>query len=223
MKKSELQERLGQARLMLIFTPSLAADPLAALEAVLPWVDVIQVRAKSPDETIAGARETHEWTERVLDLLAGARHPDALVIVDDRVDVAAVLQPRGVVGVHLGRDDCPVDAARELLGPDACIGSSTHDMRQLARAAEQSIDYAGFGPIFPTTTKGYERGVGPEAAWIAASSTSLPLFPIGGIDGTNANELATVGRAAVASALLAAEDPAGAARALCGALSGETH
>jgi thiamine-phosphate diphosphorylase len=216
--RGELRARLGDARLMLIFTPSIGEDSLAALEAVLPHVDVVQVRVKEADQACAAARESFLWAERVLDLIAARRAREVLVIVNDRVDVAAVLQERGVVGVHLGQDDTPVGAARAELGADALIGLSTHDMRQLALATEEPVDYLGFGPVFPTPTKGYEQGLGAEAAWIAAKSAPIPVFPIGGIDPTNAGELALVGRAAVASSLLAAPDPGAAARALRAAL-----
>jgi thiamine-phosphate pyrophosphorylase len=76
----------------------------------------------------------------------------------------------------------------------------------------------GFGPIHATATKGYAHGLGAEMAWIAAQSSNLPIVPIGGIDAHNANELARVGRVCVGSAILAAPDPAAAARALREAL-----
>ena len=222
---SEARARLAEARLMLVFTPGLARDPLAALEAALPWVDLVQVRAKEgpggtggPDGTgatgaIAPARECHAWCLRVLELVA-ARGSAALVLVDDRVDVALALAGRGVAGVHVGADDCPLDAARRLLGPEALLGLSTHDARQVAAAQSAPADYLGFGPVFPTATKGYARGLGPEAAWVAAAASLVPVFPIGGIDVPRAAELAPVGRAAVGAAILAAPDPGAAARAI---------
>ena len=63
------------------------------------------------------------------------------------------------------------------------------------------------------------RGLGGEAAWIAAQASALPVFPIGGIELANVSELEGAGRAAVSSAILAAADPARAARELRGALS----
>jgi thiamine-phosphate pyrophosphorylase len=99
------------------------------------------------------------------------------------------------------------------------IGLSTHDMRQVARAQDEPVNYLGFGPLFPTATKGYEHGLGPDAAWIADTASELPLFPIGGIDATNAAELARVGRAAVSTAILDAEDPGRAASEIRGLLT----
>jgi thiamine-phosphate pyrophosphorylase len=149
---------------------------------------------------------------RVLDLLEarGARHIP--VIVNDRVDVAEALRDRGCAGVHLGQDDCPPAIARRRLGPYPLVGLSTHDMTQVVQAGEEAVDFLGFGPIHGTATRGYDRGLGAEPAWIASVATSLPLFAIGGIDATNAAELSRIGRAAVGSAILAAKDPGRAAR-----------
>jgi thiamine-phosphate diphosphorylase len=199
---------------MLLFTPELCARaPLETLAAALPAVDVVQVRVKDPEHPggAAPARELHSWTLRVLELVAARPELDVLVTVNDRVDVACVLQARGLDGVHLGADDAPPELARELLGPDALIGLSTHDYAAVVAASERPVDCLGFGPIWPTRTKGYARGLGAEAAWVASAATRLPLFPIGGVDATRAQELAPVGRVAVSAAILAAEDPGRAA------------
>ncbi len=216
----EQRRRLLDARLMLLFTPELcgARDPLACLEAALPWVDIVQVRIKplhGPNEAraTAEAAATVRWT---LDVLArrAAQASEALIVVDDRVDVARHLLPVGVAGVHLGQDDCPPEVARAFLGRDALIGWSTHSHEQLVESDELPIDYVGFGPIHPTSTKGYEHGIGAEAAWIASLATARPLFPIGGIARENVQELARIGRAVVGSAILGAADPGRTAREL---------
>lgn len=195
---------------MLLFTPQLCGnrDPLDALERTLDSVDAIQIRPKALGCAAPGeARETFTWCVRVLDLLAarGARHIP--VIVNDRVDVARALRSRGCAGVHLGQDDCPVEVAREQLGPEPLIGLSTHDLVQVASAGDMAVDYLGFGPIHETRTRGYVEGIGPERAWIASAACPLPMFAIGGIDATNAADLARIGRAAVGSAILSAPDP----------------
>jgi thiamine-phosphate diphosphorylase len=215
------RDRIARARLLLLFTPAACAqrDPLAVLEAVLPWVDVVQVRPKplgSARRSAAPceAREAFEWTVRVLDVVRARPDLEVLVTVDDRVDVARALQERGCAGVHLGQDDCPAGIAREQLGPGALIGLSTHTLHEVAEADELPVDYLGFGPIHATATKGLEAGLGAETAWIATQATDMPIFAIGGITHTNAGELARVGRAAAASAILGAQDPARAAREL---------
>lgn len=216
----------------LVFSPHAAAgrDPLAALEAAAPFVDIVQVRPKSPESASAlatgsalhrtSARELLEWTLKTLDVLRGARC-EPLVIVNDRVDVARALAERGVDGVHVGQDDAPAHVARAVLGEDALIGLSTHSLAQVVAGQEAPVDYFGFGPIWATATKGYERGLGATAAWVAQHGCDRPVFPIGGVDVERAEELAECGRAAVSSAILAAADPADAARRLRAALESD--
>lgn len=211
---------------MLVFTPEVcgvpsdatdraAAPALERLTAALPHVDVVQVRPKAVGEdgrtALTTARAAYAWTERVLDLIGGA---GPLVLVNDRVDVAAALYAAGCAGVHLGADDCPPSIARTFLGPEPLIGWSTHAAADVARADDEPVDYVGFGPIHATPTKGYDAGLGAEAAWIAAGASSRPLFAIGGIDATNVDQLAQVGRVAVGAAILATDDPGRAAREL---------
>jgi thiamine-phosphate pyrophosphorylase len=226
----QLRLRLADARLMLIFTPELCGerDPATVLAEVLGEIDVIQVRAKSrairsvsgiAEDPAAGARATFELACSVLEIVA--RHPrKPLVLVNDRIDVAMALRERGIAGVHLGRSDLPPREARDLLGEAPLIGLSTHDAIEVVHANEEPIDYVGFGPIYPTSTKSYGEGLGPEAAWVADTGSTVPLFPIGGIDLSRAAEIGTVGRAAVGSGILAAEDPAATAREIARLLGG---
>ncbi len=227
---------------MLLFTPNLVpgvtslpgeeSDPeigraLRALEQALDArsnglasIGAVQLRIKDAHGR-SPARATYTWALRLLDYFAGHPTPP-LFLINDRVDVALALAgtPGGVAvaGVHLGQTDLPIAAARELLGPEALIGRSTHDFAQVVLATEEGANYLGFGPVYATETKGYTRGLGPEQAWIAATATGLPLFPIGGISAANAGELGSVGRAAVSSAILSASDPRIAAAAIGDAL-----
>ncbi len=214
--RDQKREQLRRSRLMLLFTPKLCRGgeerALDVLDAVLPLVDVLQIRIKT------GARDLFDWSQKALDVVASHTGLELPILVNDRVDVALALgaadpdQP--ISGVHLGQGDLPSQDARLLLGNAAIIGRSTHDFAQVVLAAEEPIDYLGFGPIFPTATKGYTQGVGPERAWMADTATHLTIFPIGGINAQNVSELRPVGRMAVSSALLGAEDPEAAARDL---------
>ena len=148
------RQRLADARLLLIFTPDLAAtDPLRALEAAMPFVDIVQVRPKplgdrgpdaSASATITEARAAFAWCEAVLDLRAQLDAQEApLIFVNDRVDVAMALADRGLDGVHIGTDDMPPKAAREVLGDDLMLGLSSHNTRDLARSWDEPIDKIG--------------------------------------------------------------------------------
>ena len=221
-KTLDFKARLRSAQLLLIFTPDLveqergAGSALEVLEACLSHVDVIQVRVKAAGRSSgpSPARELFDWTSRVLDLCDLSNSSAPLVTVNDRVDVALALEPRGCAGCHVGREDMPPTEARQFLGPRLLLGLSTRTPREVVNAEDSELDYLGFGPIYPTTTKDYRSGLGPEAAWVAKEGSRLPLFAIGGIDESNAADLATVGRIAVGSAILSAADPARAAKSL---------
>ena len=208
---------------MLLLTPEVCERaPRGLLEELGDAIDIVQVRPKplGASRGPAPARATFELALEALDVL-GTGENAPLVLVDDRVDVAAALWSRGVAGVHLGADDAPPRVARDLLGPAPLVGLSTHSLQEVVLAEDEPVDYLGFGPVNPTTTKGYEQGLGPERAWVASSAAPRPLFPIGGIDATNADTLAEVGRAAVGAVLLTAERPREVALALRAALSPE--
>ena len=125
------------------------------------------------------------------------------VIINDRVDVALAL---GADGVHLGQNDIPVAAARRLLGNDAIIGFSTHNIEQVKAALDLPIDYLAFGPIFPTRSK---RNPDPVAGLdalrlIKSINGRLPVVAIGGIDQSNLVEvLSAADSAAIISAIVA--------------------
>lgn len=216
------RDKLERARLLLIFTPGLArGDAFKQLAACIEHVDIVQVRPKPVGEAsaITSARDAFELTVRVVELVSKIKaEARPLVFVNDRVDVAKALD---VDGVHLGTEDAPPRVARELLGEDVLIGLSTHDAADIGRSFDEPIDMLGFGPIFATATKGYTSSatsartpMGPEAAWIASESASVPVFPIGGIDASNIDQLDRVGRAAVGSAVLGAADAMASALAI---------
>lgn len=182
------------------------ADVAAA--AARGGAGVIQVRSKP-----VSARELTALTRSVARAVAVA-NPATRVLVDDRVDVAALLMRRGenVHGVHLGQDDVDVRDARELLGPDAVIGLTTGTM-ELVRsvdAAKDVIDYVGCGPFRATPTKDSGRpplGLAAYPGLVAACP--VPLVAIGGVTAEDAADLAAAGVAGVAivRGLMNAADP----------------
>jgi thiamine-phosphate pyrophosphorylase len=113
-----------------------------------------------------------------------ARERGVKIIINDRVDIALALRADGV---HLGQEDLPPDAARRILGPDALIGFSTHNLEQAKRAAHLPVDYVAIGPIFPTATKKSENPpVGLEGLRLLRQSLgSIPIVAIGGITAQN--------------------------------------
>jgi thiamine-phosphate pyrophosphorylase len=130
------------------------------------------------------SRDVVAEAERVGEL---CRTHDALFILNDRADYSKML---GAGGVHLGQDDLPPRAARELLGADAVIGYSTHNVTQLAAAAAEPVDYVALGPVFGTASKRNPDpvvGVGNLREWRAM--VPQPLVAIGGITRANAGDV----------------------------------
>ena len=138
-----------------------------------------------------------EWFKDALACAEHARKHGVTLIVNDRADIAMAI---GANGVHLGQDDMPIGAARELLGRDAVIGLSTHTLEQVEAAARLPIDYIGFGPIFPTTTKSTpDEVVGLDLFNEAHRITpDLPIVAIGGITLDNFQAALDAGATSVA-------------------------
>jgi thiamine-phosphate pyrophosphorylase len=121
----------------------------------------------------------------------------AQLIINDRTDVAKLLD---AAGVHVGQEDLPVSAARDILGPNKIIGFSTHNSVQAEAAARQGIaDYIGFGPIYPTASKERTDPVqGLEGLRLIRSRVSLPIVAIGGITLQTMPDVLAAGADAVA-------------------------
>ena len=144
-----------------------------------------------------------EFYEQAKSAIAVAARRGVQLIVNDRVDVALAVAAHGV---HLGQDDMPPAAARKLLGPDAVVGYSTHNVEQAIAATKLPIHYLAIGPIFATASKTDTAPVlgldGLRA--VRAAIGAFPLVAIGGITHANAREVIDAGANSVAviSALL---------------------
>lgn len=156
----------------------------------------IQLRDKdaSPAEFYAAAA----------DAIAMARGTRVKIIINDRVDIAFALEADGV---HLGQDDLPPDEARRILGANAIIGLSTHNIQQVADATRMPVDYIAFGPVFSTNTKrAPDATVGLRALREArAIAGDRALVAIGGSSSRNVREVIAAGAdsAAVISCVVA--------------------
>jgi thiamine-phosphate pyrophosphorylase len=174
----------------------------AALEA---GVLVIQVREK--DGTARRALEI------AVNLRVATRRFGALLIINDRIDIALACHADGV---HVGQEDLPISLARKLLGPDAIVGLSITDEVQLAGGDAAEADYLGVGAVFPTGSKTDATVTGLDLLAAARASTEAPIVAIGGINAANAARAIRAGAdsLAVISAISAAPEPGYAAAAL---------
>lgn len=131
------------------------------------------------------------------DLVNAASTMDAAIIVNDRADLARM---SGAAGVHVGQEDLAPAAARAIVGPNAIVGYSTHNVEQVQAALAEPVTYLAVGPVFGTRTKatGYEA-VGLELVAAAARlAAERPVVAIGGITLDNARSVLDAGATAVA-------------------------
>ncbi len=167
----------------------------AALDA---GIKIIQSREKSLTD--------REWVSRARTLRKWTSEAGVLLIINDRPDIALVVQADGV---HLGQDEFSVQDARSVVGPDRLIGVSTHSIEQARQAVLDGADYLGVGPTFPTSTKSFTEFPGLQFIRQVAGEIQLPWFAIGGINANNISEVTNAGadRVAVSSAICHSPTP----------------
>ncbi|MDN6629281.1 MAG: thiamine phosphate synthase [Corynebacterium casei] len=168
-----------------------------AAQAAAGGAGVIQVRSKP-----IGAGQLLKLAEKV-SLAVAEANPSTKILIDDRVDIAAILMRRGlpVHGVHVGQSDILVTDVRELLGPDAIIGLTTGTAELIQQANEYAdiIDYVGAGPFRPTPTKDSGRApIGLEGYPQLVELSKLPIVAIGDVQPADVAALASTGIAGVA-------------------------
>ncbi len=204
----ERMRRFADADLYVVITEAFCngRPALTVLDAVLEaGVRLVQLREKDCAD--------HELHARALAFRERTRAHGALLIIDDRVDVALAA---GADGVHLGEHDLPVEAARRI-APDLILGASSHNLPEALAAQDAGASYVNIGPIFATQTKRVPSGaLGPGAIDEIAPRLRIPFTTMGGIKAHNIGELLRRGarHIAVVTAVTAAPDVCAAAREL---------
>jgi thiamine-phosphate pyrophosphorylase len=179
----------------------------ACVEAGLP---AVQVREKD-----LGARDLAELCRRIIAAMPPGR---CLVTVNDRVDVALAV---GAGAVQRTSASLSVRDIKAIVKSDLLVGVSVHSLEESIEAEAAGADWLTFGPIYDTPSK---RAYGPPQGLIAlervARAVRIPVVAIGGIVPERVREVLGAGAGGVAaiSAILAANDPAGAVRRFLEAL-----
>lgn len=191
-------------------TPYTEEEFLRRTESALRGgVTLIQLREKerTTREYLALAKKVHA--------LAGRYHVP--LIIDDRLDVAMASEAEGV---HLGQSDLPVDIARRILGEKRIIGATAKTVPQAQEAYAQGADYLGVGAIFPTTTKVKTVLTSTDTLREICAAVPIPVNAIGGLNKDNIDVLKGIPIAGICavSAIMKAENPEEAVRALSGAV-----
>jgi len=172
-------------------TGTLAAREFSFTRAAAAWLEggagILQLRHKQ------------HWGRAVFDaardIARMCREAGALFMVDDRADIAMLLE----AGLHVGQDDLPPRDARRLLGSDAVIGFSSHNVQQVCAAGGEPVNYVAFGPVFPTASKRNPDPVtGIEGLKQCRALVEKPLVAIGGITRETAASVWAAGADSVA-------------------------
>jgi thiamine-phosphate pyrophosphorylase len=173
--------------------------------AVAGGVTAVQVREKQADAGV--------FLDTVLKVAAVLPASVAL-FVNDRVDVFLAARHAGVTvtGVHVGQQDLPVGAVRDLVGPEALIGLTANTPAELFAAGREvaRVDYVGIGSVHATASKADAApALGVPGFAALAGSTFLPAVAIGGITAADIPGLRAGGAAGVAviSVICSAADP----------------
>jgi thiamine-phosphate pyrophosphorylase len=157
--------------------------------------EIIQLREKTASSS--------DFYEAAQEVMIFARTRNVKIIINDRVDIALAV---GADGIHLGQNDLPPAKARKILGANAIIGFSTHNIEQAIKAVKLPIDYLAIGPIFATDTKeNPDPVVGIKGlSNVRKAIGDFPLVAIGGINFENAKSVFANGAdsMAVVSAIL---------------------
>ncbi len=204
---------LADARLYLVSTGRLAAGYLVDMvpELVEAGVDIIQLREKDLEANDV------IWVGEPLG--RACKEAGIPFIVNDRPDVALALKADGV---HLGRNDLPVKAARRVIGRRAIVGRSTHSVADIETEIETraQVNYLAVGPVHATPTKPERPGTGLGPVRYAAETLKIPFFVTGAMSEETLPAVLQAGarRIVVVRAITQAPDPVAAVKRLRGML-----
>lgn len=167
-------------------------------------VRIIQLRAKG-----VAQERVREWAIAMQRI---CRERQAIFVLNDYPEMAAEI---GTDAVHVGQDGGPLAEVRRIVGPSIIVGRSTHSPEQALEALREGADYIGFGPLFPTGTKPGRASIGlQDIAAVQQAVGSMPMFCIGGINGSTLPQVLAAGakRVVIVSWLLQQSDIAAAAK-----------
>ncbi len=178
-------------------------------EAIEGGVSFVQIREKN--------KTTAEYINLVSKALEITRKHGVPLIVDDRVDVVLAT---GADGVHVGREDMPVETARKILGKEKIVGATTKTVEQALAAYKAGADYLGVGAIYPTTTKVKTVLTSTDTLNDICNAVPIPANAIGGLNKDNLGVLKGIPIAGicVVSAIMKSGSPKEAAQGLIKAI-----
>ena len=179
-----------------------------ALEGGCKWIQ-LRMKDATDDEVRSVAAEIQPL----------CKQNEAIFLLDDRVELARELHADGV---HLGKNDMPVDEARRVLGEEFIIGGTANTFEDIERLASQGADYIGCGPFrFTKTKKNLAPVLGLEGYRdiienMRRAGIDIPVVAIGGITASDIDDILATGvkGIAVSGSVLTAENPVAMMRTL---------
>ncbi len=200
MTHEERMKRFVETDLYVVITEKMCkgrSSEFVLEECLKAGVRLVQFREKDGDD--------RNKYERAMQFRKITNDYAALLIIDDRVDLALMVNADGV---HLGQGDLPIPETRKL-APNLIIGVSTHNLGQALKAQDEGASYVNIGPLFPTRTK--ETSVSPlgvEALEKIVPHLKIPFTCMGGIKLENIDAVLKRGarHIAVVTAVTEAED-----------------
>ena len=172
-----------------------------ALEGGCRWIQ-LRMKDASDQELLATAKQAFLLCKKY----------GATFVIDDNVFVAKQV---GAHGVHLGKNDMPINEARKILGPEAIIGGTANTFDDICAHVAAAANYIGCGPFrFTSTKKNLSPILGLEGYnnLISAcknANFSLPIVAIGGITADDIPSIMQTGVSgiAISSEVLRANNP----------------
>ena len=173
--------------------------------AIKGGVTVVQLREKN-----CTSLEFFEVGTRIKKITDAKNIP---LIVNDRIDIAQAID---AAGVHIGQTDLPCKVARKILGAEKIIGVSVSTVEEAVKAEFDGANYLGVGAMFATNTKTDAKIVTLDTLKKIRAAVKIPIVAIGGINLETVEKIkpAQIDGVAVVSAILAAENPEVAAKAI---------
>ena len=156
-------------------------------QALAAGVTLVQLREKdaSYEELLAEGRKIKGLCDRY----------KVPLLIDDNIEAAKAL---GCAGVHLGQEDDAITKGRALLGTDAIIGISAHNIDEAVQAEAQGADYLGVGALYPTGSKKDASVLAPGTFRDVVNAVHIPVVGIGGIHLAQYPEVLKLGAAGCA-------------------------
>ena len=142
-------------------------------------IRMIQLREKD-----VSPRQLFNLATKAKNILKGY---DAILIINDRVDVAVM---SGAAGVHIPSKGLPVVEIKRKF-PNLIVGKSCHSINDALQAEEEGADYITFSPIFETPGKGKPQGL--DKLKKVVETVKIPVYALGGISESNVQDVLNTG------------------------------